>query len=151
MFVDSVIVYIRGKKMVICKWYVWYVIERRLDRPFFFFFQAEDGIRDDLVTGVQTCALPISSRPLTFSFTAGRSRLFRRPAIRLRAGPAHQHCAFAVAQAVGLAERLDGLLVVDDGEGASPVGTPQAAFETPRVEHAGERFPDVRERIRFPG
>src|SRR5947208_2364134 len=26
-----------------------------------FFFQAEDGIRDDLVTGVQTCALPIYS------------------------------------------------------------------------------------------
>ena len=26
-----------------------------------FFFQAEDGIRDRLVTGVQTCALPISS------------------------------------------------------------------------------------------
>src|SRR6266536_6265025 len=29
---------------------------------FFFFFQAEDGIRDPLVTGVQTCALPISGR-----------------------------------------------------------------------------------------
>src|SRR3989442_7352367 len=28
---------------------------------FFFFFQAEDGIRDADVTGVQTCALPISS------------------------------------------------------------------------------------------
>src|SRR5206468_5209838 len=26
----------------------------------FFFFQAEDGIRDLIVTGVQTCALPIS-------------------------------------------------------------------------------------------
>src|SRR5258708_18131074 len=26
-----------------------------------FFFQAEDGIRDDLVTGVQTCALPIQA------------------------------------------------------------------------------------------
>src|SRR5690348_17917520 len=26
----------------------------------FFFFQAEDGIRDGRVTGVQTCALPIS-------------------------------------------------------------------------------------------
>src|SRR2546429_744339 len=26
---------------------------------FFFFFQAEDGIRDVAVTGVQTCALPI--------------------------------------------------------------------------------------------
>src|SRR6266487_2094804 len=29
---------------------------------FFFFFQAEDGIRDGRVTGVQTCALPISGR-----------------------------------------------------------------------------------------
>src|SRR2546425_6245761 len=28
----------------------------------FFFFQAEDGIRDKLVTGVQTCALPILPR-----------------------------------------------------------------------------------------
>src|SRR5689334_9397508 len=28
---------------------------------FFFFFQAEDGIRDGTVTGVQTCALPISN------------------------------------------------------------------------------------------
>src|SRR5947209_9396270 len=29
---------------------------------FFFFFQAEDGIRDIGVTGVQTCALPILQR-----------------------------------------------------------------------------------------
>src|SRR5690349_23432500 len=29
---------------------------------YFFFFQAEDGIRDLYVTGVQTCALPISPR-----------------------------------------------------------------------------------------
>src|SRR2546425_48169 len=35
---------------------------------FFFFFQAEDGIRDKLVTGVQTCALPISglSKPISW-------------------------------------------------------------------------------------
>src|SRR3989337_3269327 len=31
-----------------------------LDAIFSFFFQAEDGIRDATVTGVQTCALPIS-------------------------------------------------------------------------------------------
>src|SRR2546425_9726715 len=31
----------------------------------FFFFQAEDGIRDKLVTGVQTCALPISTAATT--------------------------------------------------------------------------------------
>src|SRR5262249_57994992 len=30
-------------------------------RVYVFFFQAEDGIRDWSVTGVQTCALPISS------------------------------------------------------------------------------------------
>src|SRR2546430_3497984 len=33
---------------------------RCLSVVFFFFFQAEDGIRDLTVTGVQTCALPIS-------------------------------------------------------------------------------------------
>src|SRR5690606_40836896 len=33
----------------------------RFCRPLFFFFQAEDGIRDFHVTGVQTCALPISA------------------------------------------------------------------------------------------
>src|SRR2546422_3585646 len=42
---------------------------------FFFFFQAEDGIRDVAVTGVQTCALPIYSstgeltRPRTYGWT----------------------------------------------------------------------------------
>src|SRR6266404_8319892 len=32
------------------------------NKVLFFFFQEEDGIRDKLVTGVQTCALPISRR-----------------------------------------------------------------------------------------
>src|SRR5207248_8422040 len=38
----------------------------------FFFFQAEDGIRDRTVTGVQTCALPIW---LTSSTPRARSRI----------------------------------------------------------------------------
>src|SRR5687768_18304201 len=33
---------------------------------FFFFFQAEDGIRDVAVTGVQTCALPILLAPSVY-------------------------------------------------------------------------------------
>src|SRR5437762_13817266 len=33
-----------------------------ISQSFAFFFQAEDGIRDTSVTGVQTCALPISRR-----------------------------------------------------------------------------------------
>src|SRR5208283_5421758 len=37
----------------------------------FFFFQAEDGIRDRDVTGVQTCALPISRRGGGSSFGGG--------------------------------------------------------------------------------
>src|SRR5258708_37617195 len=43
---------------------------------FFFFFQAEDGIRDDLVTGVQTCALPISGEkgPILTSFCFGTTQ-----------------------------------------------------------------------------
>src|SRR6266496_4126900 len=57
---------------------------------FFFFFQAEDGIRDLYVTGVQTCALPISgclvitddpSRPISASGNPGwvRSAISRKP------------------------------------------------------------------------
>src|SRR3712207_8961646 len=54
----------------------------------FFFFQAEDGIRDIGVTGVQTCALPICRRTLrglgpVVVFPAG-VRLARR---RLSGGP----------------------------------------------------------------
>src|SRR5229473_3957077 len=41
---------------------------------FFFFFQAEDGIRDKLVTGVQTCALPISSLGLPVSRRGGSAQ-----------------------------------------------------------------------------
>src|SRR5687767_15667389 len=43
---------------------------------FFFFFQAEDGIRDKLVTGVQTCALPISRSHPAADLLDGK----RRPA-----------------------------------------------------------------------
>src|SRR5947209_20341114 len=45
---------------------------------FFFFFQAEDGIRDIGVTGVQTCALPI--------FHTSPTRKRGRPSLARRAG-----------------------------------------------------------------
>src|SRR5205809_3073802 len=47
----------------------------------FFFFQAEDGIRDVAVTGVQTCALPISFEyqrrvtPMNFDFSDDQKQL----------------------------------------------------------------------------
>src|SRR5688572_32525750 len=62
----------------------------------FFFFQAEDGIRDLTVTGVQTCALPIygrrgsrgcrrrlHARRLRRPLPAGRPPLSRRASCRL--------------------------------------------------------------------
>src|SRR5205823_7660779 len=51
-----------------------------------FFFQAEDGIRDKLVTGVQTCALPIYPGAPPAATGAARSpsrtRAMRRPTTR---------------------------------------------------------------------
>src|SRR2546423_14024732 len=62
---------------------------------FFFFFQAEDGIRDKLVTGVQTCALPISEREarlyLLYHQADGRCLLlFPNPARPDNRAPARQ-------------------------------------------------------------
>src|SRR5438552_10007819 len=51
----------------------------------FFFFQAEDGIRDDLVTGVQTCALPIYEERLAQAFLIGRE-FIGRDAVALALG-----------------------------------------------------------------
>src|SRR3989442_12397555 len=48
----------------------------------FFFFQAEDGIRDADVTGVQTCALPISCRSTAGGITGTTSRIIQRGSLR---------------------------------------------------------------------
>src|SRR5439155_11483005 len=48
----------------------------RIVKKIAFFFQAEDGIRDGHVTGVQTCALPILS-PKSASTAAGERTLDR--------------------------------------------------------------------------
>src|SRR5436189_6346303 len=45
----------------------------------FFFFQAEDGIRDTSVTGVQTCALPIWDRQPESAAGAGGGNRIARP------------------------------------------------------------------------
>src|SRR2546430_2878144 len=62
----------------------------------FFFFQAEDGIRDLTVTGVQTCALPICFRGRTLESIAFSL-----------SGPPGAYRAHLTVAATGLAARLD--------------------------------------------
>src|SRR5205807_5451418 len=56
---------------------------------FFFFFQAEDGIRDYKVTGVQTCALPISSAATMSQAATGDSTCVAREPRRSRRSRSH--------------------------------------------------------------
>src|SRR2546430_6976762 len=63
-----------------------------------FFFQAEDGIRDLTVTGVQTCALPILT---------ARKHLFE---LRTQRGKLKEHCV------EGAIARLDSLVSVQHDE-----------------------------------
>src|SRR5256884_3562751 len=50
-----------------------------LSKFIFFFFQAEDGIRDVAVTGVRTCALPISDKGARQAGKISQGRNGRRP------------------------------------------------------------------------
>src|SRR5260370_17184092 len=74
---------------------------------FFFFFQAEDGIRDSSVTGVQTCALPISCIPAQlFADRPAEESSVRDfghfPCLALpEPGPSSRHLAGAAASAGG--------------------------------------------------
>src|SRR5262249_58972474 len=77
-----------------------------------FFFQAEDGIRDWSVTGVQTCALPICRQPLPAPLDGGDYELLpleRHEAAQLLAATL-QGAAPAAAE-----EALEDLLDAVDG------------------------------------
>src|SRR6266850_3535116 len=83
---------------------------------FFFFFQAEDGIRDYKVTGVQTCALPISHRA---------HRLGWHVQLHLRGEQ--------IVEMAGLIERLPGTVVIDHmARLPQPEGIRHQAFQVVR-------------------
>src|SRR5205085_5140084 len=60
----------------------------------FFFFQAEDGIRDLTVTGVQTCALPISTTHCGLSPAGLRSSVALPAAPLILSAATSARCAF---------------------------------------------------------
>src|SRR5256885_7400409 len=70
-----------------------------------FFFQAEDGIRDYKVTGVQTCALPISrtlnlAQFIRFYVAHQVEVIVRRTAYRLRKAEERAHILRGLAKAL---------------------------------------------------
>src|SRR5262249_59724305 len=73
---------------------------------FVFFFQAEDGIRDWSVTGVKTCALPISQRGGAAAFGAapggvhGQNRRQQRDHRTRGGGGAHEQAGPTEARAI---------------------------------------------------
>src|SRR6267378_8437806 len=81
---------------------------------FFFFFQAEDGIRDLYVTGVQTCALPISRYGLQAQDKWSRRLRQRHRGVCDGEDP---RARYQVAEVVDLGAR-NGRVRVDDGYGA---------------------------------
>src|SRR5712675_2002062 len=88
----------------------------------FFFFQAEDGIRDVAVTGVQTCALPISN--------VGKSTLFNA---LTRAGALASNYPFAT---------------IEPNVGIVGVPDPRLAelaklYDSARIVPAAVRFVDI--------
>src|SRR2546428_13691502 len=115
----------------------------------FFFFQAEDGIRDLIVTGVQTCALPICVgepaaragderiHPLRRRLRFRLERLHGKggPAERLRVGlgePARESARLApAAQDPDEAMLLHGLGEQPDARWADPPGPPRQADPDP--------------------
>src|SRR5258708_14371946 len=120
---------------------------------YFFFFQAEDGIRDDLVTGVQTCALPICdfSAQLFHHATAsvvsrigGRGESSAAQIARSNSPSASVSLSSAIAVATQAlmnsgffsgARRFSSLRALStvpmfssEGEGSTPPATPRAAI-----------------------
>src|SRR3989449_1527136 len=91
---------------------------------FFFFFQAEDGIRDVAVTGVQTCALPISkvfmvTTPVLFldEFSTGMDPILKRAVMGYLREEARQGRTIVLTtQILSEAEELcDDILIMNKG------------------------------------
>src|SRR5256885_14462740 len=102
---------------------------------FFFFFQAEDGIRDYKVTGVQTCALPIYAEHLGGPPHLLLDLLAGRPARLEREGDVLEH------RAVG----IEGVALEHHGDPAGSRGHVAVHPLVPDVDLAGRRSLEPRD------
>src|SRR2546422_10112079 len=100
---------------------------------FFFFFQAEDGIRDVAVTGVQTCALPIfapNAHVIRHHFTVDVEEYFQVSAFESRVRRSDWGCF--ESRLTGSVSRLLDLLARHEARGTFFV-----------VGWVAERHPDL--------
>src|SRR5687768_4939293 len=101
----------------------------------FFFFQAEDGIRDVAVTGVQTCALPIFARkwrPRRFSELTGQDHVVRALTNALEQKRLHHAYLFTGTRGIGkttIARILAKALNCEIGVTPEPCGICSACIE----------------------
>src|SRR5690606_6529439 len=122
----------------------------------FFFFQAEDGIRDFHVTGVQTCALPICGQQQRVALARA---LVKKPAVLLLDEPLGaldlklrkelQYELMSIQEKVGITfiyvthdqeEALtmaDRIAVMDKGK-VLQIGTPEEIYETPSTRFVAD-------------
>src|SRR3989441_5799694 len=119
---------------------------RAVRSEFIFFFQAEDGIRDKLVTGVQTCALPIYQRNYELFIEAGFA-----PAQAIQIMTANGAKILGVTQTLGTVEtgKLADLVVLHGDLTADPsvIRRPTIVFKDGVGYDSAKLMPSVQGRV----
>src|SRR5687767_12004035 len=101
---------------------------------YIFFFQAEDGIRDKLVTGVQTCALPISRKDkIVKALTGGIELLFKKNKIAWIKGSARLAGAGKVEVVEGDKQTLSATKEIVVATGSQARSVPGVEIDRKRI------------------
>src|SRR2546427_11616142 len=105
---------------------------------YFFFFQAEDGIRDLTVTGVQTCALPISQHLEEEGGTTAMAQAMKTAKAKTTLRPLHDR---VLVKRLEEQDEKHGSLIIPDTAKEKPQEGKVVAVGTGKVNDDGKNFP----------